>query len=192
MNPLKTFIKDPVKTCYDGEDADEKILYVLRASQLTNIPWILLTALFASIPTLLGPAILEFIHQNAPSLVSGKILFSITVFWYLFTFSYFFQSFLNWFFNVYVITNKKILDMDFRGVLYKHISETTLDNIEDMTSQVSGTLGVVFNIGDVYIQTAGEVPEFDFENLDDPAKVRDILADLVLVYKKGTHDHDNN
>jgi membrane protein YdbS with pleckstrin-like domain len=190
MNPLKAFLKDPVKTAYDGEDDDESILYVLRASLITTLPWLLLTGVFVVLPMFFDRLVAE-LSVNGQQLVSSKFIALFTVFWYVFTFAYFFQSFLMWFFNVYIITNKKIIDMDFIGLLYKSISETTLDNIEDITSKVNGTIGVIFNMGEVYIQTAGRVPEFHFLNVNDPSKIRDIIADLVLSYKQKYDGHNN-
>jgi len=69
--------------------------------------------------------------------------------------------------------------MDFHGILFRNISEATLANVEDVTHTVSGTLQVVFNYGDVIVQTAGEQREFDFESVPSPARVQDIISDLV-------------
>ena len=82
--------------------------------------------------------------------------------------------------------------MDFNGVLYKNISECTLNNIEDVTSNVIGTFGILFNIGDVFIQTAAEKSEFEFDNIDNPAKIRDIISDLVVEARHATADRNNN
>lgn len=103
----------------------------------------------------------------------------------MFGFGFILQNFLNWFFNVYIITNKKIVDVDFHGILYKNISEAPLRNVEDVTSNVSGALEVIFNYGSVYVQTAGERREFEFENVSHPAKIRDIISDLVAKKKFG-------
>ena len=78
-----------------------------------------------------------------------------------------------------VITNKKLVDMDFIGLAYKNISETMLYNIEDVTSNITGIVGTIFNVGDVFIQTAAEMREFEFIGADDPSKVRDLIIDLV-------------
>ena len=63
-----------------------------------------------------------------------------------------------------------------------------MDNIEDVTSNVAGALGVTFNIGALYIQTAAEKREFEFGGVDDPSRIRDILSDLVAKVKH----HGNN
>ncbi|HLD51526.1 hypothetical protein A3K34_04390 [candidate division WWE3 bacterium RIFOXYC1_FULL_40_10] len=191
MYLLKSFVKNPEKTHYYGEDNDEQILFVFRASMLTIIPWVTLSALFAILPVFVVPA-LSSLHYNGTNLISGGFLFSFLLFWYLFSLGYFFQNFLNWYFNVHIVTSKKIVDMDFHGILYKNISETTLTNIEDVTSTVKGTIGIVFNIGDVIIQTAAENPEFEFSKVANPAKIRDLIADLVAVRRKDDPNRRNN
>lgn len=178
MLGISSFVKRPKHTNYDGEDFDEEILYVLRRSILTNIPWLFSTVIMVILPFAVMPYLRTFKYMGQP-VVSYAFISVLTFSWYLLTFGYMFSKFLNWFFNVYIITNKKIVDIDFHGLLYKNIAEATLSNIEDVTSEVMGTIGVVFNIGDVYIQTAGEKREFDFVLVDNPSKLRDIISDLV-------------
>jgi len=180
---IATFEKNPDNTSYDGEDQDEKILYVQRASLLTTLPWIFASFVFLILPFAADPFLRSF-QYNGEKVVSYSFLAILTLFWYLFTFGFFFHNFASWYFNVYIITTKKIIDMDFYGLTYKNISETTLDNIEDVTSQVKGTLGTIFNYGDVYVQTAGEKREFDFVAIDDPGRTRDIISDLAATAKR--------
>lgn len=179
---ISAFLKNPSKTSYDGEDHDEHIKYVLRASWLLQVPWLfaVLVLIISSIIVIPFLANLEIKGENV---FNAMHLMLITAFWYTGTFGFFLQKFINWFFNVLIITNKKIVDVDFYGILYKNISETTLDNIEDVTSTVSGAIGVIFNIGNMFIQTAGEKREFEFDGLDNPSKIRDLLADLVAERK---------
>ena len=188
---MNSFIKNPVKAAFYGEDTDENILYILRSSPIITIPWILASLAFAVVPFFVSP-ILYGASMNGEKFFSIPFVFALTLFWYLFTFGFFFQNYLNWYYNVYIITNKRIVDIDFHGVMYKNISETTLSNVEDVTSNVKGTLGIIFNIGDVYIQTAAERPQFEFTSVDQPSKIRDIISDLVAgVRKNATTDLNN-
>lgn len=175
---FSSLVINPTKTSYDGADHDERVKYVIRRSMLTNIPWLLAVVIMAVIPIFLMPYIGN-IKIAGNHLVKDNFLMAATLFWYLVTFGFFFQKFLSWFFNVLVITNKKIVDMDFAGLAYKNISETMLYNIEDVTSNITGIVGTVFNIGEVFIQTAAEKREFEFSGTDDPSKIRDLIIDLV-------------
>lgn len=187
-----SFIANPTKTWFDGEDQNEKVLYVIRRSILTNWLWISLTILFLFVPFFVGATfpVNNFFRQ----LFTPAFLSIVTLFWYVFVFGFFFQNFFNWFFNVYIITDSRIVDVDFIGLLYKNISETPLQNIQDVTSNISGSFELIFNIGDVRIQTAGERTEFEFHDVSNPARVRDILSDIVtgLATKTPTEEGTNN
>lgn len=178
MVALSAFIKNPSNIGYDGEDSDEKILYVIRRSHLTNILWILGLAIMSVIPFIVDPYISN-LQVGGEVLVGTQFIFMLTLFWYLVIFGLFLFNFFNWFFNVYIISTKKIVDFDFFGLTYKNISETTLQNVQDVTAKISGPIHMIFNIGDVFIQTAAEHREFDFALVDDPGKLRDIISDLV-------------
>jgi hypothetical protein len=187
FDQLKAFIKDPEKTFYDGKDADEVVLYVIRKSLLTVIPALLAFGALVIIPIFLVPfAAIE--NAKIGYVFSPSFITAITAFWYLVTFGFGFQIFVNWYFNVFIITNKKIVDVDVAGLLYKNISEASLRNIEDTTSNVRGTLGTIFNVGDMYVQTAAEAREFEFTSIDNPSHIRDILSDMVADIKQ----HGNN
>jgi hypothetical protein len=90
-----------------------------------------------------------------------------------------FERFLNWFFNIHIITNKRVVDMDFDHLLHRNISEAPLRNIEDITYSVSGAIQTVFNFGTVTVQTAAEQRELEFNRVAEPAKIQDLLSDLV-------------
>ncbi len=177
INPFKSLEEKPKNACYDGEDSDEEILYILRKSFITNYKWVIMSIVFIALPFLAVRALLtvDFLPANLIAIANA--------FWLLFVFGFVFANYANWFFNVYIITSKKLVDMDFVGLLYKNISETPLTNVEDVTSNISGTFGTIFNIGDVRIQTAAEQKEFDFELVNQPSRIRDIISDLVIHHR---------
>lgn len=164
--------------CFQGKDDDEQILYVLRRHFATNLTWIILTLLFLFVPVLVLAILLPGLQNESP-VQPAKFFFAASVFWYLFVFGFVIERFLNWFFNIFIITTKNIVDMDFHNLLNKNIAETPLRNIEDVTYEIKGLSGIVFNYGTVTIQTAAEKREFEFEYLANPSKIADIISDLV-------------
>ncbi|HDQ88580.1 MAG TPA: PH domain-containing protein [candidate division WWE3 bacterium] len=181
---LSSFIKNPSKTRYDGEDTDEKILYLFRRSHIVNLKWIFITVFM-----LFTPFFASLFYgsplNNGDLILSPELMGISTIFWYLATFGFVLHNFFIWYFNVYIVSSKKIVDIDFHGLLYKNISEAPIKNVEDVTSNVSGLMGTIFNYGYVYIQTSAEKREFEFEDVDNPAKVRDLIADFVERRKNG-------
>ncbi len=181
---LSSFIKKPENAHYDGEDSDEKIVYLFRGSFLINLNWI-----FIATAMLIVPFVASLFYEQAQlagtQTITPQFALILTIFWYLMIFGVSLHSFLLWFFNAYIVSDKKVVDIDFRGLLNKRISEAAIRNIEDVTSSVSGTANVIFNYGDVLIQTAGETREIEFENVSNPSKIRDIISDFVVEAKHG-------
>ena len=90
------------------------------------------------------------------------------------------ESFLTWYFNVYIITDERIIDVDFLSLIYQNISSAKIDNIEDVTATKGGALRSVFDFGKVQIQTAAEKREFEFEDVPHPSKVTKLLNELMI------------
>ena len=93
--------------------------------------------------------------------------------------SYFWFVFLNWYFNVGIISNKRIVDVDFNVVLYKEVTYTLLSHIEDVTSKSGGFFESVFDYGNLFIQTAGTEVNTEFINIPHPSAAAKII-DMVI------------
>ena len=90
------------------------------------------------------------------------------------------ESFLTWFFNVYIVTDERIIDIDFYNLIYKEVSDANIDKIQDVTYKMGGVIRTLFNYGDVMVQTASEVPNFEFLAVPKPDKVAKVLQDLRI------------
>lgn len=171
-NALSAFIVTPSENVrFDTQEPEEKILLMLRAHVITNISW-----LFISVILFFAPAVLRFF----PLLNSFPIRFQLmfVIVWYLILLIFVFERFLSWFFNMTIITDERIIDIDFLNLTNKQVSDCDIDKIQDVTFTNAGVIGTIFNFGNVQVQTAAEVLEFVFENVPGPAKVADILQRL--------------
>jgi hypothetical protein len=90
-----------------------------------------------------------------------------------------FEKFMTWYFDVYIITNRRVIDIDFINLLTKKFSEAELSKIQDVTSEVSGVSQTVFNYGNVLIQTAAEINEIHFTKIPHPDRVVKIIQELT-------------
>jgi len=156
---------------FETQDPEEDILMILRAHWITNIPWFLIAALL-----FLAPVVL----RSFPLLDSFPIRFQMmfVIVWYLILLMYIFERFLSWFFNMTIITDERIVDVDFINLTTKRVSDADLDKIQDVSFTNSGAIGAIFNFGDVLVQTAAEVTEFVFEKVPSPSEVAKILQRL--------------
>lgn len=81
---------------------------------------------------------------------------------------------------MYIITDERIIDVDFYSMIYKSVSEAKLEKVEDVTATTAGFLGAFLNYGNISIQTAAEKREFEFLKVPQPAKVTKFLNELLL------------
>ncbi len=171
-NALSSVVITPSSNVrFQTQEPEEEILMILRAHWITNIPW------FATAVILFfAPAVLRFF----PLLNSFPFKFQLVfvVIWYLILLMYVFEKFLSWFFNATIITDERIVDVDFINLTTKKVADAELDKIQDVTFTNSGAMGTIFNYGDVLVQTAAEVTEFVFENVPSPDEVAKILQHL--------------
>lgn len=177
-NPLAMFAPQPVGVSFEIQEKGEKIVLMLRAHIITLIPSVIFVVLLFLLPFFAVP-FLGIISRNLLlAITQGQILL-IIISWYLFVFGFAFFKFLLWYFNVYILTNERIVDFDFRGLLNKSTSYAFLKQIEDVDPKILGFFPTFFHYGNVVLQTAAEVPEFEFEKVARPDEVaREILEQV--------------
>jgi len=171
FNPLSAFIYCPRDANFVNKDPEEKIVLLLRKHPITNLGWILLGIIMLFAPGVLGNfPILDFLPD--------RFQFMAVLVWYLITVAYVFEKFLSWFFNVNIITDERIFDVDFVNLTYREMTDANIDQIQDVTVKMGSVIRTVFNYGDVQVQTAAEIPEIVFEAVPKPDEVAKILREL--------------
>ncbi len=175
MNLLTAFAKTPKHLRFETQEKQEIIVLFLRQHLIVLIPWLILGVILFFMPTILFPLVYRFLSKSW-TIPTGYVIVG-TIFWYVLTFGFVLSKFLFWFFNIFIVTNERIVDIDFINLLHKDISETQLERVQDISYKTSGILATMFNFGDVTIQTAGEVPNFIFERVPKPSEVVDVISD---------------
>ncbi len=172
-NAFKSFVAKPEQIFFDSQHTEETVLLLLRRHPITQVPWILAAIVLAFLPFLFSSiGLLNFLPPN--------FQFAAGVGWYMLLLSFVLESFISWFYNVYIITDERVIDVDFVNLLYKNISSAKIDVIEDITTVSGGVLASVFNFGTVKIQTSAAVTEFEFEDVPQPAKVTAFLNEMLI------------
>jgi membrane protein YdbS with pleckstrin-like domain len=170
MTFLKPFIRNP-KISGDFKEKEEEVVLLVRSHPITQISWIINGVFIFLI-------LLAFNYIFFPYISPPQQIF-INFFTVIFIFSYWWFNFLSWYFNVGIITNKRIIDIDFYGLIYKEITSAKLEKIEDITVKAGGFLPSIFNFGNIFIQTAGTEINIEFINIPFPNKVRDLINNLT-------------
>jgi len=116
-------------------------------------------------PHLLNPVEMQFIHL-------GTALFV------LFLWSFIFVVFIDYYLDVWIVTNERIVNVEQKGLFRREISELRFGIGLDLTTDSGGIAKTIFDFGDLYVQTAGKRERFLFKSIPHPERVRDII--LVL------------
>lgn len=156
---------------FETQQAGEMVVLVLRAHPVTQIGWI--------VNSLILFILLFVLNFIMPQIFNVNQILFINIFGIVIILSYAWFNFLSWFFNVGIITNRRVIDVDFSSVIYKEVSETRLNRIEDITSKSGGYLQSYFDYGDLFIQTAGTQENIEFIKVPHPSQAVQIINSLT-------------
>ena len=174
---MAAFVERPHKTRFETQTHDEEVILLLRRHWFTNLPWIFLALVMLFVP----PFVFQLNLLGSLDTAQIPLRFQLvgTLVWYILTLGFAFESFLMWYFNVLLITTRRIVDIDFWGLLHKSVAETTLSHVQDVTHEVGGFWRTVLNFGHVYVQTAAEVPRIEFRDVPRPNIVHKKIIELI-------------
>jgi len=162
----------PPQTFFETQDPEEQVVLFLRQHPVVMVPWIILVMVALALVS-----VFEFFPPYA--MLPSNYQLVVTMSWYLLVAGYALAKLMSWFFNVYILTDERVVDVDFFNILYRKISTAKLEEIQDVNIVASGAFETFFNYGSVFIQTAAEVPEFEFLKVPRPDKVGKIINQLI-------------
>jgi hypothetical protein len=172
---FSSFCAFPPGITFNGQDDKEDIVLMVRQHPAIFILKALLVIFLLVSPIILFP-VLNSLFEGAINValwMGGSLVFL------LLAITLAADSFFKWFYSVNIITDERIVDVDFSNILYHKFAEAQLEKIEDVSHKPAGLLSTVFDFGNVYIQTAGTNPEFVFDNVPRPRDVQDTITDLL-------------
>lgn len=158
----------------------EKIAFILKRDWITFVPTVFLFAILAAIP--LGAYF--FIARFEASLLNTQWLPLIFVLggtaWYLFALLLFFTQFTEFFLDVWIITNERVIAIVQHGLFHRSVSQARLFQVQDVKATVKGPIQMLFKYGDLHVETAGlGHGEFHFDNIPEPNEVARRIMELV-------------
>lgn len=141
---------------------DEKILVIIRHHWLKLLmpfaAWIIISILAAWLITAASTAL---------------IIILITALYPLW-------EYLNWKYNIWAVTNLRVIDE--KGYFTRHAKESPLDKINNIEYSQS-FWGRIFGFGNVDIQTAAEMGESSYELIHHPKLLKDTITHAQEEYK---------
>lgn len=176
----------PPKLKFATQNKTEEVFILLRRHWSSNINWIINLSFYVALPWLLYALFktlgIDFLVLLGP----GLSLIALLSF-YSIQFGSAIRNFADWYYNLYLVTNERVIDYDFNVLATSSgASETGLDSVEDVKETSVGLLPTLFNYGDVSIYTAADKNVITFHKAPDPTFVRDKVADLAKIVKENT------
>lgn len=73
------------------------------------------------------------------------------------------------------VTDRNIVQVVQKGILIRKVSQLSLANVEDVSSEQKGFFSTAFNFGTIVVETAGEQANFMFAYCPNPHRVAKII-----------------
>jgi hypothetical protein len=187
---LSSYIIYPRGVMFEAQDPEEEILLMVRRHPITMIKWALIVGVMIVAPLLL-------IMMPFFEVLPGRYQLMSIVLWYLLTTAVVLEGFFDWFFDVFIITDERIIDIDFKNLIYKNVTATKIDRIEDVTYTIGGALPSFFNYGSVLVQTAGAglrlepqgaMASLEIWNTPKPSRVAKLINEMILQEEQEAHE----
>lgn len=123
---------------------DEEIEFVIVQHPLAKVHLMIVGVLLLFLPFFLMFTLFEKGSWGVTVFVSLVIIAII----------FLLREYYMWKYNCFVVTNKKIVDIDQKGLFHKVVSEVTYAKILDISYQSKGVIQSLLGIGDVTITTS--------------------------------------
>jgi hypothetical protein len=153
--------------------------------------WNLLKEVFGVICLLVAPIILIpiasiFIGQSGvdTSKIGAAVGFFGAV-WVLVCWQFLFVRWTDFYFDVWIITNRRIIDMDLKGLFNVEIgSMLDHDHIQEIGTHSVGLIQNLLNFGDILVQTAAtKRSEFRFFEVSNPRHIENVIRSAQMEYQ---------
>jgi len=154
----------------------------LRRHLITNLTWAITAVFFTLAPLIFF--VITLLTDFSPTTLPLRYILILTIFYYLIVLCYVFINFITWYYNIFLVTQRRIIDLDYSGIVYHHSAATKLELVQDVSHSRSGFLASFFNYGNIFVQTAGNEPNLEAYSAPKPSIAARIIADLIGHQKK--------
>lgn len=162
---------------FEGQKEGEEILLVLHRHWFNILSQFLL--ILAMTFLLIGSfAYLPFFFPALSQGENRKLFFFLENIFIIFTWLLSFLIWIDYYFDVWIVTDRRIVNIEQKGLFSRAVSELELEKIQDITTDVKGIIPTFFNFGDLQVQTAAEQQRFLFRSIPDPYNVKNLIMNL--------------
>jgi uncharacterized membrane protein YdbT with pleckstrin-like domain len=152
------------------KDPDEEIIFKVRKHWL-----ILFFSFFKAFISLIILFIILYLigFSLVVFYLALSIIFGI---WFIVTIVYAFYEWAIWYLDLYVLTDKRIIDIEQKTLFSRQVSESSLERIQDVTFETRGFFATFFNYGNIKVETAGKETVISLDQVSEPDKLQKIIV----------------
>jgi len=164
-------------------DKDEKVMIKQRKHWFVFVLDALGFFIAAFLPFIVFPLI-DWIFPQVYDFFGQGPAFALFLFvglvWLVLVWIMFFIAFTNYYLDILVVTNKRLIDIDQLGLFSRDIATIPFENIQDIKIQTIGIIPTLLKYGNIYIQTAGKNEEVIIRGIAHPERVK---AQILKIYQ---------
>lgn len=114
----------------------------------------------------------------APFLFSSNIGLIIFIVLILAALVFAINIWMKWYFDLFVLTNQRIINIDQKGIFSREVSEATYINVQGANYELSGIFSMMFNYGNVKIQATGIKNLLKINSVEKPKELQELILDI--------------
>ena len=127
----------------------------------------------------LAPLLIRLLYALSPvpltDILPLEFFWLLTVLWWWGVWTSTFVAFMNYYLDVFIITDERILHIEQHGPFSRTVAELRLERIQDVSIEQHGLLPTLLHFGTIRVQTAGEALSFAFEAVPHPGDVKELI-----------------
>ncbi len=117
--------------------------------------------------------------ETTPAIYTLRLYtIAIIPLWILGAWISFFYFWTDYYLDTLIITNKRIFNIEQKGMFHRIISSFPLSRIQDVTVELPGILSTFLRFGTITIETAGENHGFTLHNATNPEEAKRIINEV--------------
>jgi membrane protein YdbS with pleckstrin-like domain len=163
---------------FPGKRENEQVLHVVHRHWFNLFAHFFIVFLLFAI-TFGGLLLFTLLFPDTVSGEKIRIVAFLENSFLLFLWLYIFLLWIDYYFDVWIITSERIINIEQKGLFVRHTSEVDFSRIQDISTSVTGFIATILNFGDLSLQTASENERVTFRQVADPNHLKDEIMRLA-------------
>lgn len=173
----------PRRVFFPGMKPEERVVLFLRRHWSIVVRLILFYLFLGLIPVVLGLLAVRYttVLDDPTALIYTLFILAASIY-ELLILTLFFRAWIDYYLDVWVVTDERIVNIEQHGLFHRTVSEQRLSRVQDVTHEVQGLLPTFLRYGEVFVQTAGQAQRFVFEQVPHPDRVAKTILEIQEQY----------